>query len=446
MTRSMGYLWNKDAYVSLFWLLLMQSLVAVSTYLIASSMKYIESDIETTYFYMILFVASLFLVYFPAAISSTYLERWKVSSQKSFITGFTSLNFGKRYLDRQAYKDEHESWVTTESILVYDEATESIYRILGTLLNTVLSIIMVSLILDISILIWYAAAICLVTLVKILTKKKIEANASLLQKKRSEVISTLSRLWVNTISGSPQTFANWQKAFVKNSDAWKQKSAFNELFLMCVSSFSAMFALIILCTGNILYLTSLTSVEAVAVFVVTLPRQVQIMQNTFMFFDHYLKWIGVSQKIKNLDHHLELGVEETSQFIDLKHIRVNGNQFDSIEAIKDFVQRRPNGRYTIQGKNGAGKSTLLRSLVAGENYVFVPSNFRDLEFANLRDNASSDGESVRKLLDSIHSLKDVDTLYLDEWDASLDIDNKARMHAEVRELAEDKRVIEVVHG
>jgi ABC-type cobalamin/Fe3+-siderophores transport system ATPase subunit len=85
-------------------------------------------------------------------------------------------------------------------------------------------------------------------------------------------------------------------------------------------------------------------------------------------------------------------------------------------------------------------------VVAGENYVFVPSNFRDLEFANLRENASSDGESVRKLLDSIQHLENIDTLYLDEWDASLDIENKASMHAEVRELAEKKRIIEVVHG
>jgi ATPase subunit of ABC transporter with duplicated ATPase domains len=170
------------------------------------------------------------------------------------------------------------------------------------------------------------------------------------------------------------------------------------------------------------------------------------MQNTFRFFDNYLKWIGISQKMQNLEQHLELRFEDANKYIDLKNIRVNGNQFSSIDEIKTFVQRRPNGRYTIQGKNGAGKSTLLRSLVAGENYVFVPSNFRDLEFANLRENASSDGESVRKLLDSIQHLENIDTLYLDEWDASLDIDNKASMHAEVRELAEKKRIIEVVHG
>lgn len=446
MTRSMSYLWNRDAYISLFWLLVMQTIVAISTYLIATSMKYIESDIDTAYFYMILFVASLFVVYFPSAISSIYLERWKVSAQKSFITGFTSLNFGKRYLDRQKYKDEHESWVTTESMLLYNEATQSIYSILGTLLNTVLSIIMVSLILDISILLWYTVAICLVMAIKVLSKKKIETNASLVQDSRNDVISVLSRMWVNTISGSPQIFNNWQKTFFKNSDAWKQKSALNELFLMGISSLSAMTALIIICTGNILYLTGLTGVEAIAVFVVTLPRQVQIMQNTFMFFNHYLKWKGVAQKIQNLEQHLELRFEDANKYIDLKNIRVNGNHFSSIDEIKTFVQRRPNGRYTIQGRNGAGKSTLLRSLVAGENYVFVPSNFRDLEFANLRENASSDGESVRKLLDSIQHLENIDTLYLDEWDASLDIDNKASMHAEVRELAEKKRIIEVVHG
>ena len=446
MTRSMAYVWNKDAYVSLFWLFVMQMIVALSTYLIATSMKFITTDMNTAYFYMGLFVVSLFLVYFPSAIATTYLERWKVSAQKNFIDGFTSINFGKRSLDRQKCKDEHEGWVTTESIILYDEATESIYQILGTALNTLLSIIMVSLILDVSILLWYVLAIVLVTTIKVLSKKKIESNASIVQNKRSAVISSLSRMWVNTISGSPQTFANWQTSFVKNSDAWKQKAASNELFLMCISSFSAMSALIILCMGNILYLTGLNSPEAIAVFVVTLPRQVQIMQNTFSFFDHYLKWIGISQKMKNLDQHLALNVEDSSQYINLKHISVNGSQFESIDAVKAFVNRKPHGRFTITGKNGAGKSTLLRSLVAGEKYVFVPSNFRDLEFANLRGNASSDGENVRKLLDSIHTLKDIDTLYLDEWDASLDIDNKARMHAEVRELAEQKRIIEVVHG
>ncbi|OUR65373.1 hypothetical protein A9Q77_11795 [Marinomonas sp. 42_23_T18] len=446
MTRSMGYLGNKDAYVSLFWLLIMQVIVALSTYLIATSMKYITTDLDTAYFYMGLFVISLFVVYFPSAISSIYLERWKISSQKSYISNFTFLNFGKRYLDRQKYKDEHEGWVTTESILLYDEATESIYQILGTALNTLLSIIMVSLILDVSILLWYLLAICLVTVIKIFSKKKIEANASLVQNKRSAVISSLSRMWVNTISGSPQTFDNWQKSFTKNSENWKQRAASNELFLMCISSFSAMSALIILCTGNILYLTGLNSPEAIAVFVVTLPRQVQIMQNTFRFFDNYLKWIGISQKMQNLDQHLELKVEDASQYIKLNHISVNGSQFDSIDAVKAFINNKPNGRFTITGKNGAGKSTLLRSLVEGEKYVFVPSSFRDLEFTNLRGNASSDGESVRKLLDSIHHLEDIDTLYLDEWDASLDIDNKARMHAEVRELAEKKRIIEVVHG
>ncbi|WP_438462879.1 ATP-binding cassette domain-containing protein [Marinomonas sp. PE14-40] len=446
MTRSMRFLWNRDAYISLFWLLIMQVIVALSTYLIATSMKYIESDLDTTYFYMMLFVVSLFLVYFPSAISSIYLEKWKVSAQKRFILGFASLNFGKRSLDRQKNKDEHEGWVTTESMLLYGEAPESIYSIFGTVLNTLLSIIIVSMILDISILLWYVLAIFLVVGIKILSKDKIAANAKLVQGKRNAVISVLSRMWVNTISGSPKTFQNWQQSYLKNTYVWKKKAAQNELFLMGVSSVSAMLALAFICAGNALYLMSLSSADAVAVFLVTLPRQVQIMQNTFMFFNHYLRWKGVAHKLSNLDQHLELKNEDTSQYINLEDISINGNQFNSIDEIKAYIQRQPYGRYTIQGKNGAGKSTLLRRLVEGDKYVFVPSAFRDLEFSNLRDNTSSDGESVRKLFDSLHHVKEIDTLYLDEWDASLDIYNKAHMHAEVRELAEKKRIIEVVHG
>jgi hypothetical protein len=136
------------------------------------------------------------------------------------------------------------------------------------------------------------------------------------------------------------------------------------------------------------------------------------------------------------------------------------------EAMK-LVLARPTGRINVRGGNASGKSTLLAALKAeikNRAYYWPTTDRLAFQFAaempdepdDLGDDDEappappkppgfSSGERQMKSLREIVAHTDAAVYLLDEWDANLDLTNRAAADTLVQELATRARVVEISH-
>ncbi|WP_186649722.1 hypothetical protein [Fluviispira vulneris] len=96
----------------------------------------------------------------------------------------------------------------------------------------------------------------------------------------------------------------WEKIFIDNRyniDFWERKFRDNiskttrtavsyDLTRMTVSGVTVTVALFIISSGNgIFFIENNTNISAITALIVTFPRQIQIIQNIFAFFNSILK-------------------------------------------------------------------------------------------------------------------------------------------------------------
>ena len=192
---------------------------------------------------------------------------------------------------------------------------------------------------------------------------------------------------------------------------------------------------------------------AFAALLVSLPRQLQVIQNIFAFFGLTLSWEGLRAQLKELEE--ILGISQTSrdleEFVKLDEISVtNGGgkiSVSKVSQLKGFLDQKDNGRFTLRGKNGAGKSTLLSILAehTGESSFFLPSHFSDLSFKSDELISQSDGNRLLHAFEEIKNLSEVKFVFLDEWDANLDISNIDKINSAIEVLSQRKVVLESRH-
>jgi Fe-S cluster assembly ATPase SufC len=142
----------------------------------------------------------------------------------------------------------------------------------------------------------------------------------------------------------------------------------------------------------------------------------------------------------------------------------------SIDDAMGIVLAQPTGRVHVRGGNGAGKSTLLaalRSDLKNRAYYLPTSDRLAFRFAqnapppvDLDENDEVDdgpppppaaklgfssGERQLRSLQELVDHTDARIYLLDEWDANLDVPNRATADALVERLAARARVVEISH-
>jgi hypothetical protein len=152
-----------------------------------------------------------------------------------------------------------------------------------------------------------------------------------------------------------------------------------------------------------------------------------------------------------------------------------GDGANVVSSVGDALQialAHPTGRVNVRGGNGSGKSSLLASLktemkkrayywpttdrlafkfTGGVVPVDVESDDEDEDDVIVVADAMhkklgySSGELQLKSLEEIVKATDAQVYLLDEWDANLDVANKAKADALVDELAARARVVEISH-
>ena len=454
-------LFNRPGIVCGIWAVIQQLIVAGSTYLIIESIRQATGDhYDKAVQYIGLFVLSLMVVYIPNTISLIYLQKWRLESFSQFVAVFVRFNKGKTTLSHGRTKTKYESWLTNESYQVYDESTDLLFQVFSTLLNSVLNIAVISLAIDKRIVLWYLIAGVILLLSNRLFKSHISKVSLFVQESRKNLFNTLLSSWENIFVGNSVNLSNWQEKFANDLDLSQKSAVKYDLVRSLVSSITVSLALLIIAFGNGVYLfENSKSVTGLAALIATLPRQVQIIQNIFAFFNIYLSWEGVRSRLVKLEEILFLSAHqkfgESEKYISFDKMSIKGSfpnsnmleSVDTLESMQKMIDSYSTGRLTLRGENGAGKSTLLSLLAeaSGSRSYFLPSRFVDLAFQNPNMVSSSDGNRVLDVFKEIESIEKITLLLLDEWDANLDEKNIIAIDSIIDRLASRMLVIESRH-
>lgn len=445
---------NRDAVISTVWSTIQQIVVASSTYFILEAIRYATAgDIDTGMKFIAAFVASLVLVYLPNTLSMMYLQRWRLASIDSFVKAFTQSNFGKTTFGHSRNKVHNEAWLTNESFTVYDSATGLLYQLYSTFTNSAFNILVIALALDARILFWYLLAGALLMASNYFFSSRITQVSVDVQNTRKQLANIMLTAWDNIFVGNRSNFLNWNKNYETRMNDARNAAIRSDVVRSLISSGMVSVALLIVAFGNGVFLyENSKSLPMIAALFITLPRQLQIIQSIFAFFNLTLSWTGAHAQLKELENVVKVSStgESSLKYVQFDAIQIS-NKSDCVgpkdfSDLKSLFSNDLSGRFTVRGRNGTGKSTMLGLLKEdlGDRAFYLPTHYADLIFQSTFLN-HSDGNRLVSVFNDIAALTDVEVVILDEWDANLDTDNIERISAAIDSLATKKVVIESRH-
>ncbi|MGE0528985.1 MAG: hypothetical protein AB7G93_10455 [Bdellovibrionales bacterium] len=453
--ESRGTLVNRAGAICMVWTILQQMVVATSTYILIAATRLASAErFDQAVVFLIAFAASLILVYVPNTISLVYLQKWRLDSFGRFVEEFVRRNKGKTTWAHNRDKANYESWLTNEALTVYDNATNLWYQVISIFLSSVLNVMVIAWVIDLGILAWYAAGAGVLSVSHRLFQGHLAAASVQVQSARNMLSRSLLTAWENVFTGNRYNLMNWRAQFAESMTRTRMSVVAYDLTRSLVSSVTVSLAVLFVAAGNgIFLLVNRDNGPQVAALIITFPRQLQIIQNIFAFFNIYLNWSGVREQLKQLDS--VLGVSEVSRdptaFVKVHQISLSQGdrvrKFQSIREFMKYIQSATPGRFTLRGRNGTGKSTLLSLLSeqTGEASFFLPSKFADLSFVNADALTDSDGNRLLAAVRELKELGEIRYILLDEWDANLDKENLHVIDLEISELARNHVVVESRH-
>lgn len=435
---------NKFFVVSIVFIIVQQSIVATSTYLIAKIGQDFGKGV-LTYDTIALFAASLIIVYLPAYYAIYFLEKGKYKSWQNYVNKFNEYFLGKTtYANDSDLKKNAIALLSQESKDTIDHASNIGFDLLSLILNIIFNVTIIAFVLDSSILLAYTFGMILSFLFIYYLNPRIDKYATTAQNSRLDLIAKLHKSWDNIIlnnryhSNIYHQAINRQFKDTTNKNLTAEKARYLSATLgMLILMIPVLFVIFYLFREN--WHNEVT----LAVLIATLPRQIQLLQMCYTLIGYNVGMVIIKARMKGLldiFHHREYDLKT---FIQLDKIKVKqtGGLFDDYNL--------PNvGRITLIGDNGVGKSCLLLSLK--EQYhdkaYYLPSK-HDLLFCNKFTHQGSSGQALIRQLEELMSnlSDDVKIILLDEWDAHLDNHNMIEIDNKLDCWAKNKLIIEVRH-
>jgi len=320
-------------------------------------------------------------------------------------------------------------------------------------MNSVFNILVIAAALDGRILLWYLLAGILLMASNYFFSPRIVSVSMGVQTSRKQLSNAMLTAWDNIFVGNRHNFLNWNSNFETRMGEARTAATRYDLVRSLISSGTVSLALIIVAIGNGIFLYENShSVPMIAALFITLPRQLQIIQSIFAFFNLTLSWTGAHAQLKELQNVVQVSRSSGSslQYVQFDAIEISNQKSAAgpatFASVKEVVTRERNGRFTLRGKNGTGKSTLLALLKEdlGDRAFYLPTHYADLIFKSTFLN-HSDGNRLLSVFNDIATLSEVEFVILDEWDANLDADNVAKINLAIDALAKTKIMIESRH-
>lgn len=434
-------------------LVVQQLIVASSTIWITRLIAHIQQG-SFSYPLLALYLASLFLPYFPGAAALVGMAKAKMKANVHYVNSFASLYRGQIMEWTNATKHS-----TTSSILT-GEAPQAIngyfdylYHFASCGLNVLFNLLIVALIIEPWLLGTYVIGVLLAFSVLRMQKKWRKILSLRAQQGRIKWVEMLLKAWDNILINNSYNFNIWKKKADKRGnrlvssqvklEGLSQGTSVIMAFLLLAPSFGLIGYLPILRGYNLMLL---------AIMVVTLPRLFQVLSYSYEMLFLLADFPMQKSRMRTVVNLLEIthlpdsqqAHEHIEQRIrwDKIHVTFNADHISSRALIGALPVK---GRYTIKGENGSGKSSLLLLLkmLKGQEAVYLPVK-HDLLF-QLSKNGFSTGQFAHKALNELLGNPEASVVLLDEWDANLDAVNQKQLSELIDQIAQEKCVVEVRH-
>ena len=445
---------DKASILCLLALFAQQIIVAASTIFIILLGKSIALHAPSVT-WLLLFIISLMIVYLPGIASLIYLEKAKFIAFKKYVLIFSDSNMNHASLfNNEEFRHRHDPWLTNESFLVINETSSLLYNWISTGCNALLNIAAIGLLIEPSLFFAYLLSFLLLIVSIKTSKNLLENTASKFQENRNSMNQTLLSGSDSILISNSYNLRLWLTSF-KSQWNLATNSAIKVITQTNISSAITMILALLPIAFTTLWFfyKHFTDYAILATLIVTLPRQIQIIQNIFSVFSHAMEWHGIKGKLKGLLKALTHDGKDGSG-LDKKiiwghlNIILAGENW-APKTLEEFLTKLANldkGRITIRAPNGSGKSILLCLIKEklSEKVFFLPATSR-LLFQSTMNQSLSQGEKAMFILNEVHQNETSKILLLDEWDANLDNLNKKKVSGQIDLIASGRVVIEIRH-
>lgn len=436
-----------------FWLFLEQGLVALSTYALIRASGLAATDVAAASPWVLVFLFALSAPYVPGIFGRRELESGVQSAYRNFLSAnFPADGEGIR---RWARRDQRETFlasVTGEALGQLRQVAATVFDITAVLLNVTLNLAVLGYHFHPVI----AAAFALGTGVAFLIFRRmlprIDAVSEEAQVSRTALFAKLQRSWDNMFAAH----AVHRGAFRMSLDAdlgRHRTKAMDAVTLSELVSVGTTFAILTPVLVSVVVLLQMNPTAAfLASMLATLPRQFQVMGNLQVFLSYMTALTGISAQARQVLAQCRIEELRTEDFVNLDQLRLSfrreseGEVVAALGAREMLAGRLPaKGRLVVRGPNGAGKSSLLLSLKGklGDGAYYLPAH-SDF-WVETENRTSSSGEKILRTLEFAEKRGLPPVILLDEWDANLDAENRARIADRLEALAGAHLIVEVRH-
>jgi ABC-type multidrug transport system fused ATPase/permease subunit len=413
--------------------------------------------------------------YVAGAVSWIYAERAGFRCYGRYMLRFARNNrHENRLLHDRAQREEGEPFLTGTT---FNNVFNVIYEIeaqLKLFLGIALNAAVLGVEIDVSLAAAYVAVFAILTMLQWFLRGRIADAYLANQRQNNRLVAQGYTAWDNVFAGNGYNLRLWLMGFkTRLRDCLKAQivaiiareglSALDAIIGMVIV-FAVLTWIVIANAGDTALLVALAT---------TLPRQIEMIADVHEFAsgwnDVVAVWTRVGDVVDHMRPHPDPAFDARIRF-DRLLLRSGGDAklCHSVDEALRLVDAEPTGRITVRGGNGAGKSTLLAVLkteIKNRAYYWPTADrlaFRFAMAAKLDEDeidedddeprppkpvrpGFSSGERQLKSLQEIVEHTDASIYLLDEWDANLDLTNRATAEELVEQLSRRARVVEISH-
>jgi hypothetical protein len=406
--------------------------------------------------------------YIIGAISWIYVERAGYLAYARYMLRFARDNRDEtKSLGDKASRDRVEPFLTGETFYVYFVLLYGFDYNLRLLLGLIFNVIVLGTQIDILFPIAYLAAFFLLFVIQWIMRNPISRTYLENQTMANRMTAQGYTAWDNVFTGNLYNLRLWRVGFLHKLRDSLDAQIKAILTKEALSTASTTVGLLVV-FGTMAWIAghSVGKTETLIALIATLPRQIEMTTTLHQFTLGWntllADWTRLSGVAANMHPSSDPNFE--SRLKPEQLLLREGKTTHIVTSVHDatkFALSRPKGRINVRGVNGSGKSTLLVTLKAAlkSKAYYLPSGDRlafqftlakekenqDDVHGMPKDSNFSSGERQLLVLKEIVHHTDAENYLLDEWDASLDPNNRTTADLLVEELALRARVIEISH-
>jgi ABC-type bacteriocin/lantibiotic exporter with double-glycine peptidase domain len=412
--------------------------------------------------------------YVVGVVSWVFAERAGCRAFGLFMMRFARENHGKvKLLNEKPARERVEPFLTGETYHCFFNLMYEIEFALKIFLALVFNSLVLGSEIDASLPIAYLGAFAALLIMQWTLRKPISVAYLENQRQTNRVTAQGYTAWDNIFSGNRYNLRLWLGGFKSRlRDALRAQIR----AIVAREGLSAMSGIVSLAIvfATMTYVAARNADDTVLLIALatTLPRQIEMTYELHLLASGWNEFVAVWTRFRGVaDNMLPQPDQKFDDRIKFDKLVLKiGDSSQVISSVNDALQivfAEPTGRINVRGANGSGKSTLLASLKtelrkkayywptsdrlayrfsAGVDPIVVSQAADDEEDVVVeKKQAFSSGERQIRSLQEIVEATEGEIYLLDEWDANLDPNNRARAEAYVNELASRARVVEISH-